>query len=496
MTLRALRVLLLLASLPATAGAPTLDVEVTGPVPVTSRSYPFGAADHTQTPQNLRRMGYVEEEYFFAGRANVYDWPEQGPAVVRTPSAPYVTRVLIRRPLDARRFSGNAVVEMLNPSNRVDLNIGWAISHRQWMRNGDAWVGVTVKPISVVALKTFDPGRYASLSWANPLPLTDPRNCADVAGDSSRSTENGLAWDIFRQVGRWLRSGDPTNPFAARGGGGSRVERAYAWGYSQTGGYLYTYINAIHPLDVQETGRPLFDAYLIGVASGPMPIHQCAARFSAEDPRRALRSPGVPVMRIMTQSDFLTGIAARRPDSDSPEDRFRNYEIAGSAHATPDELTFGPASADIARAGVPPPAMTCNEGPRSRFPNHLAFDAAFRNLDAWVRQGTPPPRAEPILVKDGQAVLDEHGNVIGGVRSPFVDVATAQWTGTSTGASFCFITGHEKPFSAARLRELYPTHADYVGKVRRNTDALVATRFLTAEDAAALVKAANDARVP
>jgi hypothetical protein len=486
---------LLLAALPAAAGAQMPEVKVTGPVPVTAQSWPFGAADHTPAPQDLRRMGYVEEEYFFAGRANVYDWPEVGPAVVRTPAAPYVTRVLIRRPLNARRFSGNAVVEMLNPSNRVDLNIGWAISHRQWMRNGDAWVGVTVKPISVVALKTFDPVRYAPLSWTNPLPLTDPRNCAEVAGDSSRSTENGLAWDIYRQVGRWLRSADPANPFAARDGN-STVQRAYAWGYSQTGGFLYTYINAIHPLDVRETGRPVFDGYLIGVASAPMPIHQCAARLPAEDPRRALRSPGVPVMRIMTQSDFLTGIAARRPDSDSPEDRFRNYEIAGSAHATPDELTYGPAPTDITRAGVQPPATACNEGPRSRFPNNLAFDAAFRNLDAWVRKGTAPPRAEPIRVIDGKAVLDEHGNVVGGVRSPFVDVPTAQWTGNSTGASFCFIAGHEKPFSAARLRELYPTHADYVRKVKRNTDALVAAGFVTAEDGAALVKAASDARVP
>jgi hypothetical protein len=30
---------------------------------------------------------------------------------------------------------------MLNPSNRFDLNIGWAMAHRQMVRNGDAWVG-------------------------------------------------------------------------------------------------------------------------------------------------------------------------------------------------------------------------------------------------------------------------------------------------------------------------------------------------------------------
>jgi hypothetical protein len=38
--------------------------EVTGPIPVTADSYPFGAANRTTVPQDLSRSGYVEEEYF------------------------------------------------------------------------------------------------------------------------------------------------------------------------------------------------------------------------------------------------------------------------------------------------------------------------------------------------------------------------------------------------------------------------------------------------
>ncbi|MDT0271138.1 alpha/beta hydrolase domain-containing protein, partial [Streptomyces sp. DSM 44915] len=75
-----------------------------------------------------RRTGYVEEEFFVSGKANVYDWPAGG-AVIRTPDAPYTTRVLVRRPAAKTRFSGRVVVEMLNPSNLMDLNIGWAIHH-------------------------------------------------------------------------------------------------------------------------------------------------------------------------------------------------------------------------------------------------------------------------------------------------------------------------------------------------------------------------------
>jgi hypothetical protein len=466
---------------------------VTGPIPVSADSHPFGGAAWTRTPQDLAELGYVEEEYFLSGVANVYDWPAAGPAVVRTSGAPYTTRVLVRRPRDARKFSGNAVVEMLNPSNRMDLNIGWAISHAEWTRRGDAWIGVTVKPISVVAMQKFDPQRYAPLSWANPLPASDPRNC-EQSGDSTRETENGLAWDVFRDAGLWLRSGSASNPFAS--GGRSAVENVYAWGYSQTGGFLYTYINALHPLDVRANGRPVFDAYLIGVASGPTPINQCSGRIPANDPRSKISNAGVPVMRIMSQSDFLSGIAARRPDSDEPQDRYRNYEIAGSAHATPDELVYGPRPEDVARAGVADPPMSCNEGPRSRFPNSLAFNAAFRNLDAWVRTGKPAPRVEPIQVAGDKAVLDSHGNVMGGIRSPFVDVPTATWTGTSTGASFCFIAGHEVPFDAAELKALYPTHKDYVRAVQRDVDALVAGGTLLREDGAELVREAKRAQVP
>src|SRR4051794_35375915 len=148
---------------PASARTPI--PHVTGPLPVSATSYPFGAADHQLVPQDLRRVGYTEEEFLASGRANVYEWPAPGPAVVRTPDAPYTTRYLVRRPARASHFSGNVVVEILTPSNRFDLNIGWALAHRQLIRNGDAWVGVTGKPISVVSLKRFNPDRYGSLSF-------------------------------------------------------------------------------------------------------------------------------------------------------------------------------------------------------------------------------------------------------------------------------------------------------------------------------------------
>jgi hypothetical protein len=469
-------------------------VHVVGPLPVSADSYPFGAADHTRVPEDLKKVGYVEEEFLVSGVANVYDWPTDGPARVRTAQAPYTTRVLIRRPADRRRFSGNAILEPLNPSNRFDLNIGWAISHAQFVRSGDAWVGVTAKPISVAAMKAFNPARYAPLSWANPLPETDPQNCTMVAGDSARTTENGLIWDVLRQVGAWVKSRDNSNPLAYGRGNQTPVQRLYAWGYSQSGNFLITYLNAIHPLDVRALGKPLFDAYFLAVPVGLTAIHQCAQAPGPGDPRRPIANAGVPVMRVVTLSEFLR--AELRPDSDVAPDLFRHYEVAGSAHATPDELNFAAAPADITRAGIAVPPMECNEGPRSRFPNSVAFNAALRNLDAWVRTGTAPPRAEPILVENGRAVLDEYGNVKGGVRSPYVDVPTSTWTGSSTGASFCFIAGHEVPFTGERLRTLYRTHAAYVEAVRRNVADLVNKRFIVRQDADELIREAEKSPIP
>src|SRR5712671_3181715 len=80
---------------------------VSAPVPSTTDSYPFGAADHTRIPTDLTAIGYVEEEVFVSGKANVYDWPTgSASAVVRTANAPYTTRVLIRRPAKSAKFSG------------------------------------------------------------------------------------------------------------------------------------------------------------------------------------------------------------------------------------------------------------------------------------------------------------------------------------------------------------------------------------------------------
>jgi hypothetical protein len=396
------------------------------------------------------------------------------------------------------------VVEPLNPSNLFDLNIGWAMSGDQFMRNGDVWVGFTSKPVAVQALKTFDSGRYGSLSWANPLPLDDPRNCTttniqtivDPLAVRSRMTEDGLVWDIFSQIGTWLKSDAASNPLAFGRGGqrASHVDREYGFGYSQTGSMMITYMNAIQPRVVADEGKPIYDGYFVGVAGGGFigaaPLNQCTPVPPLGDPRRSLRNAGVPVIQMMSQSDYLFGIASREPDGDTPPDRFRHYEMAGAAHATPDELFYSARPEDILAAGREVPAMSCNNVPRSRFPNRIFIDAALQNIDLWSRQGLPAPPGRDILVEGGQPVLDEFGNVLGGLRSPYLDVPTSTWFGSSPGGSFCFIAGHEVPFDQATLDELYPSQGAYVSAVARDVGELVGDRYITRADGQKLIREA------
>jgi hypothetical protein len=479
---------------------------VEGPLPVSMNSYPFGAADHEMIPEDLSKVGYIEEEYLVSGTANVYSWPAPGPAVVRTPNAPYTTRMLVRRPANSAQFSGNVIVEILNPSNAFDLNIGWAMMNRQIVANGDVWVGVTGKPISIDALKNFDPIRYGSLSMANPLPLDDPMNCLNPVGSvtpPTRTTEDGLVWDIYTQVGAWVRSNAASNPLANQTNNAKAkpVRHVYGFGYSQTGGFQFDYINAIQPLVVAADGKPMFDGYIVAVASGRfvglVPINQCEpVPSSTTDPRYQFQNAGTPIIHVMSQSDYLFGVSLRRPDGDTYPDLYRHYEMSGAAHATPDELWYSAAPEDIVKAGRPVPPMNCNEGPRSRFPSHIFFDAFLQNLQDWVEEGIAPPHSDPIVVQNGQPVLDAFGNVTGGLRSPYLDVPTSTWYGSSTGASFCFIAGHEVPFSEAQLLELYPNHGSYVNQVAKDVSDLVGDRFITRSDGSDLMTEAAHANVP
>ncbi|WP_132145685.1 alpha/beta hydrolase domain-containing protein [Kribbella antiqua] len=452
------------------AAAHTPIPSLSGPLPVTGKSHPFN-----MSTVDLKAYGYVEEEYLVSGRANVYDYDASGQVVVVRAAVPYTNRILVRRPADRNEFSGTVVADINNMTNGWDLDRMWLTSHDEYLRRGDAYVAVTSAPNAVASLRKFDPARYGKLSWP------DQRGCAGTALNSAATTEGGLVWDIFSQVGAALKSNK-----LLRG-----VEKVYATGYSQSGSYLIRYINAIHPR------AKVYDGFLIAAAAGgPRPLNKCSAAIPADDPRNVIRPTAVPVIKMQTQTDFyMDGGASRRDDSDKPNDKYRLYEVPGSGHAHSYTSGFAPSPEDLARLGVIYNYYNC-DGVGTTFPMHYLYNAAHVNLDRWARKNIAPPRADRIQVDAaGQTVLDQHGNAVGGVRTPWVDLPTATYYPTSTGAN-CALFGHMAPFSQSKLLELYPNHGAYSRAVISQVDKLVADRWLTRADGAATINEAAGAPVP
>src|SRR3954454_6262864 len=164
--------------------------QLTGPIPRTATSIPVGTAEFPGAAASidLARHGYVEEEYFVSGTANVYEYDASGQGLrVKTPEVPYTTVILVRRPKNPQRFSGRVQFEMSHPQFGVDTQI-WAWNHDKFMRDGDAWVRVTTSrgaPLlsSVALTKEYDPLRYAAIDYP----------------------EDGLNWDVIGQIGKLVK---------------------------------------------------------------------------------------------------------------------------------------------------------------------------------------------------------------------------------------------------------------------------------------------------
>jgi hypothetical protein len=475
-------------------------------LPETQASHAFLSSSHLQKPLDLGRYGYVEEEYLISGEARVFDWPD-GRAQKVLARGPYTTRILVRRPKDPQRFNGTAIVEPFNPSTAVDLPIMWAESHEQMLADGYAWVGITIKPNTIQALKKFDSARYASVAMSNPSarPRCDAAAINSWSQPTTPSDETGLAWDMLSQLGRLLKEASPANPL------GQAAQRLYMTGQSQTAGYARTYASMFGTTVVDAKGKPLFDAYLYsGSPPWQVPLNQCAKDLPPGDPRLITPAVGVPIVELFAQGDIGTNIETRRADAEGPRDLFRRYEIAGASHTDPwEELSFASAE-DMSRveaggaAGARDACMPENVT-RSDFPVRYVFDAAWRNLDDWVRRGVAPPRASrlELKVKPGESFApdkafleDDLGNAKGGVRTPYVDVPTARWVGAKAGPFRCLFLGYRIDFDQAKLRSLYKDHDDYVNKVRASASRLEQARWLTHADAAEIVREAERSATP
>ena len=453
--------------LAASAAILAQGAKISGPLPVTPDSHPFLAEDHNLQPLNLSQVGYVEEEFLVSGTANVYDSTSDGSLKVKTPNAPYTTRILVRRPADASRFNGSVVVELPNTARRFDWTMLWGYVHNYVTDSGAAWVGITM-PGAIQGLKKFNPARYSAVSFANPNP-TEACPSVGRGGNGPSDVEDGLRWDAITQVGELLKSGNLP---------GLKADRVYL---TTQGADAITYAEDIQPR------AKVYDGFVIKSPGPATRISRC----SAQPAQKSLHNVGAPVIGVLTQGEVVASQPFLRDDSDDPADRFRIYEIAGAAHIDAAPYIALPTVADQNAAGQaqgtpqwPFNARCEPEIPLQQFPlQSYVLNGAFANLDAWVRKGTAPPHAERVVLKDGKVALDEYGNGLGGVRSPYVDVPTATYFTTAPGPGTCRELGYDVKFDWARLDAMYGSYKKYASKVAQSIDRMAKDRYITESDA-------------
>jgi hypothetical protein len=463
---------------------------VTGPIARTATSIPVGTAylPGALGSLDLADVGYVEEEYFVSGTANVYQYDATGKQVeIKTPAVPYTTVILVRRPTDPARFSGRVQLEMSHPQFGVTTQI-WAHNHKKFIADGDAWVRVTnsrggMAGSSLGVAKQYDPVRYAALNFP----------------------EDGLNWDVIGQIGNMLKSNASVSPLQ-----GYQVRHLFMEGFSGAGAITLIWSNEFSRILRLANGDPIVDGFVVGEPSGYPLINSQSTPLPSTDPRQKVIPPGVPVVKLHTRPEPAT---QRRPDSDTPGDLYRTYEVAGAAHTDNytnpfDFPTFVQVSATPwAQTNLYP--FTC-QWKMNDFPFAQQWQLSIDVIERWASQPSSgpgsrwtPPHGERIqLNADGTIAKDTYGNDVGGVRSPAVDVPIATYYDTNLplpgDRGFCSNTtvGHVEPFSKAKLQQLYPNHADYVRKVRQSAMRLEREGWLLPADADEAIQQAIASDIP
>ncbi len=449
---------------------------------------PVGTAflPRLQLGVDLAAHGYVEEEFLVQGRASVWSYDEDLEPVTVQADLPYTTRVLVRRPREATASSGLVQVEPLHPD--LDSAVLWNAIHPWLLRGGHTWMGVTVYPHTAAQLRdTVEPRRYAQLS----IPHA------------------GQEFDIVGSVLRLLRR---------RGFAGVRADHIMLGGMSATGSFCRVFSqDGFHERWSRAAGRRIVDGYVIGISSsgagvaGFPVLSPASAPLPAGDARMVAHGHGAVVFEVLSETESETHANALREDSDAPDDRYRLYQPAGTAHIEkrPSVLTN---QQQYERAGLVKPIFVANE-PRS----DARFDLFLRALCDWQWRwicdpADVPPRggrfafAPTSSGPERELRRDEDGNVEGGVRTPWVEVPTAAYHPHSTAASeserppewtpfggpevMARLFGSRSPFSATELRRRYGSRAAYLERFEESVRSCVASGFLLGHDADELLREA------
>lgn len=429
---------------------------------------------------DLAAAGYLEEEYLLGGVATVWRHDDKGERVASQADVPFRTRVLVRRPADPSSASGLVQAEPLHPD--LDSALVWNAIHPWLMRGGHSWLGVTVYPHMAEQLReTIDPGRYSEIDIPSP----------------------GLEFDILGTAVAALLRGEL----------GPEPDRVILSGMSATGSFCRVVLQDGFAAEwARPDGRPLLDGVVIGISSGGAgaagypPLSPGDAEIAADSPRRTVTPGGVIAFEVLSETEAETHEHVTRDDSDAEDDRYRLYEVAGTAHieARPSVLTN---QQQHERRGGGRPAFDTAE-PRGDGRFDLYLRGAFEAMRRWLDEGVVPPRTDRFAHLAGTESLerDTDGNVLGGIRTPWIRVPTAAYAPHSTASAECEpppewmpfsrpdmlarLVGSRAPFALAELRRRYGTRAAYLDRFADAVREEVELGLLLPEDAAELLREA------
>lgn len=418
---------------------------------------------------DLAKYGYAEQEYFASGTANRYRIKNPSETATLVDGGhPYKTRIMVRKPLDPKRFNGTVVVEWYNVSAGQDLDFCWGGSYDYLMREGYAWVGVSVQRVGIKQLNAWSPARYGTLD-------AEASN-DDPQGSTLDDRGDVLSWDIFGQVGAaLLNHGGPSDPLA-----GLAIKRLIAAGESQSALRLTFYYNSIQPLHKLYRGFLYYDAAGSLRSDTKVPAISVGTEFGAT----------FPVIAVTGDNPFL-----------------RRWPVAGTSHVSFQEMD-GYVDVETLRDGFlkspdgKPVSLTqatlgCKQTPLwSKVPTELVLNSAYEHLNRWIIDGTDVPAAPQFeRNSDGTLKRDADGELLGGIRLPQLAAPTAQNSGFNSGPGTCMLAGFHHDYSLAELQARYHDHARYVREVDKATQEVLKAGFLPPYDAEQIRKSATASKV-
>lgn len=480
----------------------TTPATIPAPTPVVTRAPDVGAPWSAATI-DINAGGYVQEEYFLEGTARSYvatvNFEEtrngQWDATPTGPTAPYNVRVLVERPRDPAHFNGMVIVEWFNVSAMSDG--GMFNTFGDWfMQQGYAYVGVSAQVAGVNHLRRQNVERYGSLSHP---------------GDS-------YSYDIFSQAGQAIRSGAVLGEATT-----GRARALVAWGGSQSGGRLVTYINAVHP-----TVR-VYDGIVPLVTGWSAALTQDASSSGPPGPGSpSMRGPGGAALMIRTDVD--TPILIQNSENEAlgsargfhlqPDSaHLRVWEHAGTAHVSGrTAVALGTSNA----GGVP--GLGCESPSANGLNAAPIWRAAMSAMRTWVFDRKAPriaPRIELSIPGDASqraTVMRDPATGIGrgGIRLPQIAAPIAtRWGERPPGkqeSGSCGLFGSSDPWNGdsdpwdrgphdisptpePSLVALYGDNAGYVRRVRDSARDLVRQGWLLQSDADALIEDARNVQI-